>query len=69
MAILKHPRSGALYTVMADGNVQVENNGAAGLFTNRGVYISGDIKQADPHLILWMAGPQLPTDAQVRMNR
>lgn len=69
MAILKHPRSGALYTVVANGNVQVENNGATGLFTNRGIYITGDIKQADPHLILWMAGPQLPADAHVRMNR
>ena len=69
MAILKHARSGALYTLLEDGNVQVENNGATGLFTNRGVYLRGEIKQADPHRILWMAGPQLPTEAQVRMNR
>lgn len=69
MAVLKHPRSGALYTVLDDGNVRVENNGVAGVFSALGQYLSGDIKQADPHLILWMAGPQLPTEAQVRMNR
>lgn len=69
MAIMRHARSGAVYTLLADGNVEVENNGAKGIFTSQGRYVSGEIRQADPHLILWMAGPQLPTEAQVRMNR
>ncbi len=69
MAVLKHPVSGAVYTVRADGNVDVANNGLTGVFTFDGQYIEGDIKQADPHFLLWLAGPQLPSDAQVRTNR
>ena len=69
MPSMKHPRSGALYTVRKDGNVDVENNGVKGVFTSNGRYVSGDIRQADPHLILWLAGPQLPPEAMVRVNR
>ena len=69
MAIMKHPSSGAVYTLREDGNVDVENNGVCGTFTSGGRYLSGDIKQADPHFILWLAGPQLPIAAQVRVNR
>jgi len=69
MAVMKHPRSGATYTLRKDGKVDVENNGAVGVFTSDGRYVSGDIRQADPHFILWMAGPQLPTEAMVRVNR
>ncbi len=56
-------------TVRDDGKVDVENNGAKGVFPNGGRYIEGDIRQADPHFILWIAGPQLPIAAQVRVNR
>ena len=69
MPSMKHSRSGALYTVRKDGNVDVENNGVKGVFTSNGRYVSGDIRQADPHLILWLAGPQLPPEAMVRVNR
>ncbi len=69
MAIMRHPYSGATYTLREDGNVDVENNGITGLFAPNGRYISGDIRQADPHFILWLAGPQLPADAMVRTNR
>ena len=69
MAIMKHPRSGATYTLRSDGKVDVENNGVTGVFTRDGRYVSGDIRQADPHFILWIAGPQLPAEATVRVNR
>ena len=69
MAIMKHPNSGAIYTLRKDGNVDVENNGVTGVFTSNGRYLSGDIRQADPHFILWLAGPQLPAESMVRVNR
>ena len=69
MAVLKHPMSGALYRVRDDGLVEVENNGLRGVFRHDGEHVEGDIRQADPHLLLWLAGPQLPQAAQVRMNR
>ena len=69
MPIMKHPNSGAVYTLRKDGQVDVENNGVKGVFTSGGRYVEGDIKQADPHFILWLAGPQLPAEAQIRINR
>jgi hypothetical protein len=69
MTILKHPLSGATYELRKDGNVRVENNGISGIFRFNGQYLSGELRQADPHLLLWMAGPQLPEADSVRKNR
>ena len=69
MTILKHPLSGATYELREDGNVRVENNGISGIFRSNGQYLSGELRQADPHLLLWMAGPQLPEEDSVRKNR
>lgn len=69
MPVMKHPSSGATYRLRDDGNVDVENNGVTGVFSSNGRYLQGDIKQADPHFILWLAGPSLPAAAMVRMNR
>ena len=56
----RHALSGALYEVDADGNVHVEQDGRRGVFTARGQYLSGDVYTADPHMCLWLAGPQVP---------
>lgn len=69
MAVLKHPVSGATYTLRDDGLVKVENNGLTGVFAWNGQYRSGELRQADPHMLLWIAGPQLPDGANVRRNR
>ncbi len=69
MTVLKHPLSGATYTLREDGLVEVENNGLKGVFAYTGQYRSGELRQADPHMLLWMAGPQLPAGAAVRRNR
>lgn len=69
MTVLRHPLSGALYTLREDGLVEVEQNGLKGVFRFDGHHEGGEIRQADPHLLLWIAGPQLPPDANVRRNR
>ncbi len=69
MTILKHPLSGATYELRDDGHVRVENNGISGIFRFNGQCLSGELRQADPHLLLWMAGPQLPEEDSVRKNR
>ena len=69
MPILRHPLSGAVYTLRDDGLVDVDNNGLRGTFDHQGRYREGDLKVADPHLLLWLAGPQLPADSNVRRNR
>ncbi len=56
----KHPLSGAIYDVREDGLVEVSLDGKVGLFTHEGDHVSGDIHHADPHLCLWLAGPQVP---------
>ena len=69
MTVLKHPASGALYTLREDGLVDVENNGLIGTFSFDGRHQSGTLRQADPHMLVWIAGPQLPSDDNVRRNR
>jgi len=69
MTVLRHPMSGAIYRLRDDGHVDVENNGLKGIFASNGRYLSGELRQADPHLLLWIAGPQLPAGANVRRNR
>lgn len=69
MTVLRHPMSAATYTLLEDGLVEVENNGLKGIFAFDGRHQSGDLRQADPHLLLWMAGPQLPKEFNVRRNR
>jgi len=69
VARLKHPISGAIYSREPDGRVKVELNGSIGYFTAEGRYLEGEIKQADPHMSLWLAGPQLPAGLAGRRHR
>ncbi len=64
MRTIKHPLSGALYDLTADGAIEVTKNGRRGLFNDQGIWLEGEIRQADPHLCLWIAGKQLPNRFQ-----
>lgn len=65
MRTIKHPLSGAVYDLDADGTVQVvTTDGRRGVFDAQGVWISGDVKQADPHLCVWIGGKELPNRFQ-----
>jgi hypothetical protein len=61
--------SGAIYSREPDGRVKVELNGAVGFFTADGRWLEGEIRQADPHMSLWLAGPQLPAGLAGRRHR
>jgi len=62
--------TGAIYTLRDDGLVDVDNNGLRGVFYFDGRHHSGDLKFADPHMLLWLAGPQLPAgNASRRRHR
>ncbi len=69
MTVLRHPLSGATYRLRDDGLVEVENNGLSGVFSFEGRHHAGSLRQADPHMLLWIAGPQLPARHNVRRNR
>jgi hypothetical protein len=64
MRTIKHPLSGAIYDLTERGTILVQKDAASGEFTSDGVWIRGDIKQADPHLCLWIGGKQ-PVVGQV----
>ncbi len=57
----RHPITGAIYTADDEGHVVVEHDGKTGVFDARGRWLSGEVTHADPHLCLWLAGPQLPS--------
>jgi hypothetical protein len=64
MRTIKHPLSGALYDLEDDGTIEVTKGAQRGRFTSQGVWLDGEIRQADPHLCLWIAGRQLPNRFQ-----
>jgi len=64
MRTIKHPLSGAHYDLVPDGTIEVTRQGRRGRFTAHGVWIEGELRHADPHLCLWIGGPQLPNRFQ-----
>ena len=64
MRTITHPLSGATYDLVDSGNIEVTKNGESGTFTKHGVWLSGAIRHADPHLCLWIAGKDLPNRFQ-----
>ena len=57
-----HPLSGATYTELGDGKVRVEKAKKYGIFQWDGRHLEGDLMYADPHLLQWVGGPELPQD-------
>jgi hypothetical protein len=65
MRTIKHPLSGAVYDLEADGTIRVQaKDGRVGKFDKNGVWLDGDVRQADPHLCLWIGGRELPNRFQ-----
>ncbi len=55
MASLYHPfETDTLYQADEDGNIRVSRGNSLGIFTRQGIPVSGDIKQADPQLCVWV---------------
>ena len=59
MRSIRHPLSGAVYDLQADGTIKVEKDGKAGTFRADGSYVSGEIYFADPHMCVWVGGREL----------
>jgi len=52
---LTHPfDSDSLYELMDDGNIRVTNSGREGIFSGAGVHLSGEIREADPQVCVWV---------------
>lgn len=55
MAALYHPFDrDHLYEMTEDGNILVSAGDKKGVFTNEGIYISGELRHADPQICVWV---------------
>ena len=57
---IRHPFSQALYEQDGEGNILVTDGERSGLFTSKGRWLSGDLRECDPQLFNWVAGPMAP---------
>jgi hypothetical protein len=62
-----HPLSGTMYEHLGDGRIKVQKEGsnAFGIFTWQGEWLEGEVTQADPQMLLYIGGPDLPRDHEV----
>jgi hypothetical protein len=58
-----------LYQLDDDGNIRVSRGNSIGVFTNEGIHLSGDLKQADPQLCVWIGNVPDPGAAAGRPGR
>jgi hypothetical protein len=60
MPKLRHAVSGAIYDLEPEGLVRVETpDGAFGWFNADASWHHGELKEADPHFIGWVAGTRV----------
>ncbi len=62
-----HPLTGTMYEDIGDGKVKVQKEGSNsyGVFTWQGEWLEGEVTQADPQMLLYIGGPDLPRDHEV----
>jgi phenylpropionate dioxygenase-like ring-hydroxylating dioxygenase large terminal subunit len=67
MRIEPHPISGAVYEAIGDGLVRVEDKakGKSGVFRWDGTWVEGELTYADPHMLIYIGGPDLPEGREI----
>lgn len=69
IARMRHPVTGDMYWD-ENGNVRVESaDGRVGRFSNRGKWLSGEIRGADPMMCIWIAGHNFGDEVPFRNQR
>ena len=53
--IIRHAFGNVAYSLTDDGLVRVDDNGTEGLFTGAGVWVSGELREADPQMCVWVS--------------
>lgn len=56
-----HPFSKALYEPDGDGNIRVTRQNLVGIFGADGRWIAGELRECDPQMCGWVAGPHVPS--------
>lgn len=57
---IKHPFGDVLYQLTKDGHVHVKDGDREGLFTREGVWLEGEIREADPQMCVWVSNVHEP---------
>ena len=61
--MLTHPFDPeTLYQLTEDGNIRVSKGTSHGIFTDQGKHLSGDIREADPQLCVWVGNNPEPEE-------
>ena len=63
---IRHPFSRALYEQDGLGNILVTDGDKSGLFTGQGQWLSGELRECDPHLCGWVSGPIVANHRMVK---
>ena len=61
MTMLKHPLTGAIYELQPNGLIKVDDHGTIGIFHADGRHESGELTQADLHILGWISTRPKPT--------
>ncbi len=56
---IRHPFTQALYERDGDGHVLVTDGDRQGVFSAQGRWVRGELRECDPQLCGWVAGPQM----------
>ena len=59
---VRHPFSGAIYALQTDGTVQVPGDGGKGIFRPDGRWVSGELREADPQMCVWVSNQSPPVE-------
>ncbi|MGI9328164.1 MAG: hypothetical protein ACR2PZ_23285 [Pseudomonadales bacterium] len=59
---IRHPFGDVIYQLTADGHVEVTDGDRKGLFTKRGEWVSGDLREADPQMCVWVTNVHEPNE-------
>jgi hypothetical protein len=68
MSGTQHPFTNALYQLNSDGNVLITDGDRQGLFRRDGRWISGEIRESDPQMCVWVsnvAGTDTDSDSHL----
>lgn len=70
MSGMKHAFTHASYELTSDGNIQVTDGDRQGLFTHDGRWISGEMREADPQMCVWVSNvPGANTDSDSHLSQ
>lgn len=58
---IRHPFGDVMYQLNSNGEVEVNDGNRQGVFSRRGEWISGTLREADPQMCVWVSNVHEPT--------